>query len=61
MLGVALMLALFFLFGRNLMGWEYRCDRPAASLTDMSSINDLRTRFNDDEGSPRLVLLLAPT
>ncbi len=33
----------------------------AASLVELSSIEDLRARFNADEGSPRLVLLLAPT
>ncbi len=32
-----------------------------ASLVDLRSIEDLRARFNADEGSPRLVLLVAPT
>jgi hypothetical protein len=39
----------------------YRCDEPAKALADMNSINDLRVRFNEDIGSPRLVLLLSPT
>jgi hypothetical protein len=39
----------------------YRCDEPANTLVDMRSMDDLRTRFNDDAGSPRLVLLLSPT
>jgi hypothetical protein len=39
----------------------YRCDEPANALADMSSMNDLRARFNDGDGSPRLVLLLSPT
>ncbi len=39
----------------------YRCDEPANALADMDSMDDLRTRFNDDAGSPRLVLLLSPT
>jgi hypothetical protein len=39
----------------------YRCDEPAKSLVDMRSMDDLRARFNDDAGSPRLVLLLSPT
>jgi hypothetical protein len=39
----------------------YRCDEPAKTLVDMRSMDDLRTRFNDDAGSPRLVLLLSPT
>ena len=39
----------------------YRCDEPANALADMNSMDDLRTRFNDGAGSPRLVLLLSPT
>ena len=38
----------------------YRCDEPARALTDMNSMDDLRARFNEDAGSPRLVLLLSP-
>jgi hypothetical protein len=33
----------------------------ASSLVELRSIEDLRARFNADEGSPRLVLLVAPT
>ena len=36
-------------------------DVPGVVLTDMHSIEDLRTRFNRDSGTPRLVLLLSPT
>ena len=39
----------------------YRCDEPAKPLADMRSMDDLRVRFNDGAGSPRLVLLLSPT
>jgi hypothetical protein len=39
----------------------YGCDEPAKTLADMNSMGDLRTRFNEDTGSPRLVLLLSPT
>ncbi len=39
----------------------YRCDEPAKSLANMRSMDDLRTRFNEDIGSPRLILLLSPT
>lgn len=39
----------------------YRCDEPANALADISSMDDLRARFNDATGSPRLVLLLSPT
>ena len=31
------------------------------TLTDLRSIDDLRTRFDADSGSPRLVLLVSPT
>lgn len=36
-------------------------DVPGVVLTDMRSIEDLRTRFNQDQGAPRLILLLSPT
>ncbi len=39
----------------------YRCEEPAKVLASMNSMDDLRTRFNEDTGSPRLVLLLSPT
>jgi hypothetical protein len=39
----------------------YRCDEPAKALADMNSMDDLRALFNEDAGSPRLVLLLSPT
>ena len=39
----------------------YRCDEPAKVLVDMNSMDDLRARFNEADGSPRLVLLLSPT
>ena len=36
--------------------------RPAGlAVTDLSSVDQLRQRFNADQGSPRLVLALAPT
>ena len=30
-------------------------------LTELNSVEDLRARFNQDEGTPRLLLLLSPT
>jgi hypothetical protein len=57
LLGGAVALVQFFL---GPIG-GYRCDQPAKALTNMSSMDDLRTRFNEGAGSPRLVLLLSPT
>ncbi|MDQ2809383.1 MAG: hypothetical protein M3Z04_21115 [Chloroflexota bacterium] len=34
---------------------------PGVVLHDVQSITDLRDRFNQDQGVPRLVLLLSPT
>ena len=31
------------------------------TLTDLNNIEDLRARFNQDKGTPRLLLLLSPT
>lgn len=37
-------------------------EKPSPSvLTDLHSLDELKTRFNDDTGVPRLVLLLSPT
>ena len=57
LLGGAVALVQFFL---GPIG-GYRCGEPAKALANMNSMNDLRVRFNEDIGSPRLVLLLSPT
>jgi hypothetical protein len=36
-------------------------DVPGVTLTDVHTIEDLRARFNQDQGVPRLVLLVSPT
>ena len=33
----------------------------APTLTDLKSVDELKTLFNEDRGKPRLVLLLSPT
>jgi hypothetical protein len=36
--------------------------RPAGlTISDLSSVQELQERFNNDQGAPRLVLALAPT
>ena len=37
--------------------------KPSANVThtDLNNIEDLRNRFNQDKGTPRLLLLLSPT
>jgi hypothetical protein len=34
---------------------------PATPLVDITSIEDLQARFNEDRGAPRIVLLVSPT
>jgi len=34
---------------------------PSASLTDLSSVDQLKDAFNRDAGHPRVILLLSPT
>lgn len=36
-------------------------DVPGVVLSDIDTIEDLRSRFNQDQGAPRLILLLSPT
>ena len=59
---LALLLAVALLAG---CGGDSESEVAAPSepsrLMDIDGIDDLRSRFNADAGSPRLVLLLAPT
>ena len=34
---------------------------PAPTLTDITSPDDLKVRFNQDAGIPRIILLVSPT
>lgn len=34
---------------------------PSSPLVDITSVDDLRSRFNEDRGKPRVVLLVSPT
>jgi hypothetical protein len=40
---------------------EQATNAPAAKLTDLRSIDQLKDAFNTAQGTPRLVLLLSPT
>ena len=33
----------------------------SASITDIQSVSELQSRFEEDSGVPRLILLLSPT
>ncbi len=36
-------------------------EKEAPVLEDLAKLDELKTLFNDDEGSPRLLLLFSPT
>lgn len=35
--------------------------KPAATLTELRDLEELRAQFNLDQGVPRVILLVAPT
>lgn len=59
-LALAVVVALSFFLWRQLSVFIVP-DVPGVVLMDMHSIEDLRMRFNQDQGAPRLILLLSPT
>jgi hypothetical protein len=40
---------------------EQASGRPAATLTDISGIDQLKSAFNADSGEPRVILIFSPT
>jgi sialic acid synthase SpsE len=44
-----------------LIGCVTSLPEPPDYLINLQSVEDLRSRFNADAGSPRLILLLSPT
>jgi len=60
----ALGIALVALVGLVVMGVRLThrdSGPPPAGISDLNDIQQLQARFNEDAGSPRLVLLLSPT
>jgi hypothetical protein len=48
----------------QLLGAAPLANQPAAgamSLSDLHDVNELQARFNQDAGTPRLLLLVSPT
>lgn len=41
--------------------WVSACGGGPATLSDISGVEALKDRFNQDAGKPRVVLLLSPT
>jgi len=35
--------------------------RPGVTLSNLSSVHQLKSRFNHDRGEPRLILIFSPT
>lgn len=57
---VLALLAVAFFVGKRISD-NIIPDVPGVTLTDVHTIEDLRARFNQDVGTPRLVLFLSPT
>lgn len=36
-------------------------DEPTATLRDLQGLDEFKSLFNEDKGTPRLVLLMSPT
>jgi hypothetical protein len=42
-------------------GGDRKGGEPTERLSNLTSVDELRTQFNADRGEPRLLLLLSPT
>jgi hypothetical protein len=54
-------LLILMLFAAAVLLGLFASPHPGTTLTDLRSVEELRARFNQDRGKPRLILLLAPT
>ena len=57
-------IGLWVAFGASDARMPWDANQPiyaAPSLSDLKSVDELKTLFNQDRGKPRLVLLLSPT
>jgi hypothetical protein len=41
--------------------WERHAPPAGLTLTDLHDLGELQSRFNQDAGRPRLILLVSPT
>ncbi len=53
-----IILGLFFIYQVSM---HRASGLTATTLTNLQSIEPLRTQFNQDKGQPRLILLVSPT
>lgn len=58
-LSLVLVLGAWLIAGRPPLWHE--ADPPRDGLTELRGVDDLRTRFNADAGTTRLILILSPT
>ncbi len=57
---ISLFLMLVTVACGNLTSASNSASSPGQSLTDLESIEQLQTDFNEDGGNPRLLMILSP-